>query len=447
MGLPKLVLSQRIKEDRSVRPRLHRETPRSTAMSNVAQMTKWTRRALRCELRNAFTEGGKRRRWVTIVAWPIETGARELDARLLFGLRCTLSGFSFISGTKNAVTEVALGLKRSAYVHKSAAPKQHKRFTALVRSGATVYVHDEEGLNNRRDKFVNRLGSDSVRHVTRYFTFGENQKRELVAMQPNIGAISVVGHPVYDLLRGKLSSFYRMVAREKAEAFGRYIVVAPSHSDAVAQRLQTQVAQAFLARGVVDTVVLKPHPGKSGQLPDTSSGFVVADQREPIGPLVLGSSGLLHYRSTVAVAAALVNVPALDFAPDEDRWLDQRLFGTSVTKLPAVDQAFGLIGDETPCPTETRDLLHIDDEPASDRILHTIYHDGAEPAGETRIRRGTRRFVPIPTLASLSPHGRMKAGSMAPRSVEERLSAMADCLGMRTPPIRFFGDAAFLMHP
>lgn len=384
---------------------------------------------------------------MTIVGWPIEVGSRELDARLVFGLRCCDRGISFASGTKNAVTEAAVATKEFAYIHKSAASKQLDRFLKLSNSGALIYAHDEEGLVTLRKYFKPRFDSACLELTTRYFLHGEAQRQTRHVLEPKFSRFTVVGHPSFDLLRGSLSAFYRAGAGEHQAMFGRYALLAPRPESAIDQ---IALAARLVEADAIDTAVVKPHPGSRQEaLPRLPNGFQVVPQTEPIGPLLLGSRLLLHHESTTAIAASLVDVAAVDFSSqaNEPYWVDQRLFGTPAVELELIGGSAPLPTGRIVCPTETHDVMHSDTEPASDRILDRILRDGAQASGESRLGPRFRPWRPRNSLSSLSEHGRLKAGSITPHDVCVRTEAMATALGVKAPKVRFYGDGLFLMHP
>lgn len=383
---------------------------------------------------------------MTIIGWPIEVGSREIDARLVFGLYCTERGFSFASGTKSSVTEAAVATKDFVYLHKSAASKQRPRFAEITAAGNRIYVHDEEGLATSRTWFEPRFDPVCLEGTHRYFLYGEAQQETRKSLNSEFSRFSVVGHPMFDLLRGPLSTFYRGAAREHMALFGRYVLLAPIQK-ALAD--QTALATQLLKSDVIDTAVVKPHPGfRQEPLPDLPEGFRIVPQLQRIGPLLLGSQLLLHYESTTAISASLVDVGAVDFSShEEDTWVDQRLFGTRAAELDFFGGSAPLPSGRLVCPTETGDLMHSDTESASERILDQIVADGAQASGESRLGPRLRPWRPRKSLSSLSEHGRLKAGSIAPSEVHQRLEAMAAAVGANTPRIRFYGDGLFLIHP
>lgn len=389
---------------------------------------------------------------VTIISWPIEVGSRELDARLFFGLRCAARGFSLLSGTKLTVTEAAVAHSRVYYIHKSAGERQLQRFRSLAISGARLYAHDEEGLIVSQEDFpkhATRAAPECLNFLRRYFLFGANQPATLDHLDAHEVPKSIVGHPAFDLVRGSFSQYYRSVADGLRAQYGQYALVAVAPEEGKARQNQLDFAQHLFEVGRVTSVLLKSHPGAARDaLTKLPANYVNVPPDVPIGPLLVGSTVLLHVHSTTAVTASLANVPAIDFHPvDEQFSVDRRLFGARAADLEFFGGSERLPKGRLVCPTETCDLRHSDSKAASDTILDILEADGASPKGETRIGPWHRRWMPKTSLASLSEHGRAKAGGLAPDNVRLRLNEMATALGVCPPGIRHYGDGGFLIHP
>ncbi len=384
---------------------------------------------------------------MTLLAWPIEVGSRELDERLLFALAATRRGFSVLSGTKTSVTEASVVTRHQVtYIHKSASKKQLARFRALQAAGVKVVVHDEEGLVTNEQAFAPRLHAESLAHVDRYLYYGERQRRLALNLGACPGRSTVAGHPRYDLLSGDLSGFYQNQSELWQRGFGRYVLVAAMDRSISAQ---LALAEKLLQKNLVDSIVVKLHPGGHVPLPPLDRQAIeVISPDEVIGPLILGAEVLLHDASTTALAASLVNVAAVNFAPTSENGFvaDDRVFGTSVDSVKSSDLA-RLLNGSLADPSKTGDILHSVEDSACERMLSVLQSDGAEPGGEKSVYQKLRQWRPKKSLSDLSEHGRFKAGSMEPEHVAPRLEAMAIALGVQVPEIRFFGDSAFMIHP
>ncbi len=386
---------------------------------------------------------------MTIISWPIEVGARELDARLLFGLRATQRGFAFASGTKASVTESVVRFPgRNFYIHKSAASRQQKRFAELARAGAQIYVHDEEGLVTD-SSFKSRLHTTTLSALRRYFFYGVVQQKLFNSLDVASPISSIVSHPTYDLLSGYFSGFYAGLANINREEFGKYALITPIRE---VFDDQLRLAEVLVQRGRIDTVLVKPHPGgRTGAFQGLGRHFRVLPAETTIGPVLSGSEILLHSDSTTSLAASLVGIPSVNFAHPGagPASCDTRLFGA------AADQVFADISTALPSapllsPVESGDICHSDEKTSTDRILDVLAEDGARPEGESRIQGRTRRWFPwTPSkgLKDLSAHGRFKAGNIGPEHVLARVAAMAAALKIPEPKTRFYGDSLFLLYP
>lgn len=384
---------------------------------------------------------------MTILAWPIEVGSRELDERLVFALIATRRGFSVLSGTKTSVTEAAtIARYEVAYIHKSASEKQLARFRVLRAAGVSIAVHDEEGLVTDERWFAPRLHPASLAHVNQYFYYGNRHQSLALTLGAPSGPSTVTGHPRYDLLSGPLSSFYRSHSQRRQHEFGRYVLVAATDRSVDAQLL---LAKEFARQNFIDSIVIKLHPGSHKLFPHLKNQPVeVIAANDVIGPLILGAKALFHDASTTALAASMVGVAGVNFAPTVESGLvaDDRVFGASAESIN-LSQLTTLLDGSLVNPSETGDILHCAESSACDRILNVLESDGATPGGEKSVSRSLLRWRPRKSLSNLSDHGRFKAGSLEPVYVAHRLEAMAKKLGIPEPRIKFFGDSAFMIYP
>lgn len=384
---------------------------------------------------------------MTILAWPIEVGSRELDERLVFALIATQRGFSVLSGTKTSVTEAAtIARYEVAYIHKSASEKQLARFQVLRAAGVSIAVHDEEGVVTDERSFAPRLHPASLAHVNRYFYYGNRQQSLALTLGAPSGPSTITGHPRYDLLSGPLSNFYRSHSQRRQHEFGRYVLVAATGRSVDAQLL---LAKELARQNFIDSIVIKLHPGGRVLLPNIEDQPVeIIEPNEVIGPLILGAKVLLHDSSTTALAASMVGVAAVQFAPTRESGLvaDDRVFGTSA-ECTNFNDLTPLLSGPIADPSETGDILQSAESSACDRILSVLESDGASPGGEKNVSRNLRQWRPRKSLSDLSEHGRFKAGSLDPEHVTRRLGAMAEALSFPKPRIKFFGDSAFMIHP
>lgn len=162
-----------------------------------------------------------------ILYLPIETIARELDAKLLLAHRALSRGYSIIIGQKNNVFRAAECLGYGIYLYKShersSFPKSHN----LNESDFIYVALDEEGLTFLNDKsYIERAIPNELEHLRIVFTWGQYQRNLLVKENPGLEYKTIpVGNPRFDLLRPEFAPLYTPTIKKLLSTWGRYILV------------------------------------------------------------------------------------------------------------------------------------------------------------------------------------------------------------------------------
>lgn len=162
-----------------------------------------------------------------ILYLPIETIAREFNARILLTHEALSRGYSVVIGEKHNVYRAAEILKSGVYFYKSHAKNNFPRekssgsydfkFVSLDEEGL-VFVDDEEYLLNSKP---HELG-----HLDIVFTWGYHQRDVLVKENPELGEKAIpVGNPRFDLLRPELRVLYEPESKNICERWGKYILI------------------------------------------------------------------------------------------------------------------------------------------------------------------------------------------------------------------------------
>jgi surface carbohydrate biosynthesis protein len=162
-----------------------------------------------------------------ILYLPIETIAREFNARMLLASEAISRGYNVIIGEKHSVYKAAEILKGGIYFYKSHAennfPKNKSsdgndfKFLSLDEEGL-VFVDDEEYLLNSKPHELD--------HLDIIFTWGSHQKDVLIKENPELKAKTVpIGNPRFDLLRQEFRVLYEAESREVCSRWGKYILI------------------------------------------------------------------------------------------------------------------------------------------------------------------------------------------------------------------------------
>jgi surface carbohydrate biosynthesis protein len=162
-----------------------------------------------------------------ILYLPIETIAREFNARMLLTHEALSRGYRVVIGEKHNVYKAAEILKSGVYFYKSHAannfPKEKSsgsydfKFVSLDEEGL-VFVDDDEYLLNSKPYELD--------HLDMVFTWGSHQRDVLVEENPKLKDKTIpVGNPRFDLLRPELRVLYESESRRICGRWGKYILI------------------------------------------------------------------------------------------------------------------------------------------------------------------------------------------------------------------------------
>jgi surface carbohydrate biosynthesis protein len=159
---------------------------------------------------------------------PIETKARELDAKVYVACAAAEAGFRVMLGEQNAMLRRLALLPRGFYLDKSIARPKVRTFARLKKLGFRVLAWCEEGLVYRdRDAYLNeRVAPKAFDEVDAFFAWGQVQSsdvRGVVDDSPQ--RIFETGNPRFDLLRPGLRELYRPDAEALRARYGDFILI------------------------------------------------------------------------------------------------------------------------------------------------------------------------------------------------------------------------------
>ena len=165
------------------------------------------------------------RPWLII---PVETKARELDAKTYIACAAAEAGFRVMLGEQNAFLRRLALLPRGFYLDKSIARPKVPIFARLKKLGFRVMAWCEEGLVYRdRDAYLNeRVAPKAFDETDAFFAWGKQQADDIrSAVNDTPPRIFETGNPRFDLLRPGLREFYRTEADALRERFGDFILI------------------------------------------------------------------------------------------------------------------------------------------------------------------------------------------------------------------------------
>lgn len=284
---------------------------------------------------------------------PVETAARELDAKLLVSLFAADRGMKVTLGNK-ALLNLQIGsLAPGVYLSHNFNAGRDRIISIARQLGHQVVAWDEEGLVWINEEIYRRRRADenALRNLEAIFLWGEEQAQALRPLTKKLGVKSmVVGNPRADLLRPELRKlFQRKVAALSAE-FGDFILFnsnfgwinhALASQDGSRSDLESaatksgfplaylqhryQIYQAFtqliplIAKRFPNRkIVVRPHPSESrdGWVKQTKGlENVTVRYDNDLVPWLLAASHILQNGCTTAVETAVLGRTAISYCP------------------------------------------------------------------------------------------------------------------------------------
>jgi surface carbohydrate biosynthesis protein len=191
------------------------------------------------------------RPWLII---PIETKARELDAKTYVACAAAEAGFRVTLGEQNGLLRRLALLPRGFYLDKSIARPKIPVFERLNKLGFRVLAWCEEGLVYLdRDTYVReRVAPAALDRTEAFFAWGGVQSSDILSAVPEANTrILEVGNPRSDLLRPELREFYRPAADFLRSRFGEFILINTNFGRYNHYFGQDQFLQILRKRGLI----------------------------------------------------------------------------------------------------------------------------------------------------------------------------------------------------
>jgi surface carbohydrate biosynthesis protein len=366
---------------------------------------------------------------------PIETKARELDAKSYIACAAAEAGFNVMLGEQNGLLRRLARLPRGFYLDKSIAPLKVAPFERLKKLGFRVMAWCEEGLVYRdRDAYLHeRVAPKAFDEVDAFFAWGEQQAADVrSAVNDTPRRIFETGNPRFDLLRPGLRELYRPQAEALRARHGDFILINTNFArynhyfgrDKVMEILTTRglvrgaedekfflgwikflgevfhsfeemlprLAKAFPNR----SIVLRPHPSENHHTWRKIAAGIPNVQVMYEGgaiPWLLASELSIHNSCTTGLEGALMGKPALAYrkarSETYDSFLPHRVSANADTfdqLVGAVESVFAgkyqapLAGDASVRADVERYIASLDGLSATDRIISRLSTLAAVPA-------------------------------------------------------------------
>lgn len=298
---------------------------------------------------------------------PIETKAREMDAKTLLGCVAAERGHKAIVGEMVELRGMVPFMPRGVYLSKSIPDKMEKYFRSYKALGYAVAAWCEEGLVFlSREVYKKKMVSvGALQYADLFFAWGENQARAVIEKAPESRSrVKSVGNPRMDLLRPPYRGIYREEAERLRSIYGDYILFNTNfaavnnvigaehafidskrrgkivtaedeehywkffeHRRAIFEKMKELVAA--VSRAHPDRqIVVRPHPSENHdtwrRVADGLDNVDVVYEGTVI-PWLLGAAAVIHNGCTTAVEAYMLETPTIAYRPVIEHGLEFEL--------------------------------------------------------------------------------------------------------------------------
>ncbi len=381
-----------------------------------------------------------------ILYLPVETAARELDAKLLLALHALRQGMEVVIGSHTRLNALIHRMPRGLYLLHTFNRPRRRIARIVTAAGHRIAAWDEEGLVWLSEEVYakHRVDHEVLRHVSRIYAWGE-QHAEALRRAGVRNDIRILGNPRADLLRPELRGLHAEAARRLKERHGDFILInsnfgwlnyalmPPGKGDPGARlqalaersghpldylRYRQAVFDAFLELLPVLSeefperrIIVRPHPSEcpeawkkvADRLPNVK---VVYDS--DLVAWLMAAGAMIHNGCTTAVEYALLDRVPLSFEPLRDERYDS----------PQPRQVS--VVAENPQEVRTRIRNGMDPTRTRDALARMVAGLDAPHLSAATIAGDLRDLAPEP--ARPSPRGAL-AGTL--RALEKRLAGLS----------------------
>ena len=163
-----------------------------------------------------------------VLVVPVETQARELDAKLLLAAYAAEQGFQVWVGSKKELNKRIASLPRSTFLSKSLTKRNLLNYELLERLGHRLVCGDEEALVYASpDSYLHhKVAAKTFDKARVLLAWGKRNAELWRGYAGYRGApIHVTGNARMDLLRPELRALFEPEAARLRERFGRFLLV------------------------------------------------------------------------------------------------------------------------------------------------------------------------------------------------------------------------------
>lgn len=165
---------------------------------------------------------------------PLETRARELDARLYFALTAVQANFQVILGPRWLLHENRDRLPRGIFTFKTVNLMDAQGMAKARDLGHTTAAWDEEGPGQIiPDIYLMSVDDTAMDLAEKVFAWGDHQVNALHRKYPKAkNKVEATGNPRWDVLRASHAGYYAAEADALRARFGKFILLNTNFSTA-----------------------------------------------------------------------------------------------------------------------------------------------------------------------------------------------------------------------
>lgn len=286
---------------------------------------------------------------------PVETAARELDAKLLLALHAVQRGMVVTLGVKALVNLAIHRMRRGVLMPPNFMRSSEKMVEIASRLGHRVAAWDEEGLVWLNEELYRhrRVSRASLERLDMVIAWGEEHARALrPALEGLDTALLLAGSPRTDLLRPGLRRLYADKAAALRAEHGDFILINSNFGwlnhklghgmrpdgtrdlQAISERSRHSLPYLQHRLAIFDElcavlpemarrfphrrIVIRPHPSEGeARWREASAGLpnVVVRYDSDLVPWLLAAGHIVQNGCTTAVETALLDRMAISFSP------------------------------------------------------------------------------------------------------------------------------------
>jgi len=441
---------------------------------------------------------------------PVETAARELDAKLLLAVFLARAGLGVIIGSHARINNRMHKLNADAYVSQTIVKAKRRLFGIIRARGMRLAAWDEEGMVWPSPEFyrARRLDAENWAMLDRFLAWGGQQAGVIREAFPGAARkLRLSGNPRQDLYTARMARMHDTAVGKIRAEYGRMILINSNFGSlhharqphvglkktrqdlqrlAAVSRHRVEYLEAryrvfrtfcellpALAEEFPDhTVLIRPHPSENPaaweELAAPYANVVVRYDHELI-PWLMAAEVVIHNGCTTALEAAMLGTPVIDFrAVETPNWESPQPRAVSIPAT-SPQEVIGLIRaperlqqEKAAIEPALREIFHGWGEGlACERITEELLSLLAEPAPsvssgkkmlaglKSRVRAVEKSVVGrlMPTKSANPDYIDRKFPPMTVDEARERLGQLAELAGLPAPVIKELGDRIWQVAP